>query len=292
MDHTEKHTPGLADVAVVRPGQDTYDERRAGFQLARPHRPELIALPADARQVAAVAEYARRTGLPLAVQRTGHGRTAPTEGGVLLDTGRLRDVRVDPGTRTAWVAAGATWQDVLDAAAPHGLAPPSGSAPSVGAVGYTLAGGLGLLARQYGYAADLVRRMDVVTPPGERVRATPEHRAELFWALRGGGGLGTVTGMEIELLPVARVWGGRLVYGERDLPGVLAAYPEWTDGLPEGFGSSLAIAVQPDLPAVPEELRGRYTVQLGVVWNGSAAAGERLLAPLREDAEPLADTSG
>jgi FAD/FMN-containing dehydrogenase len=131
---------------VYRPGDDGYDEERTGYQLLDPHRPQVIVAAAGAQDVRTAVEYAAEHRIPLAVQATGHGLRAATEG-VLISTRRMTEVTVDPSARTAWVAAGATWAHVIAAAAPHGLAPLSGSFPGVGAVSYTLGGGLGLLAR-------------------------------------------------------------------------------------------------------------------------------------------------
>src|SRR5205807_4789729 len=120
----------------------------------------------DAADVQAAVEFAGAHRMPVAVQATGHGLSVAAEGGVLISTRRMAGVRVDAGARSAWIEAGVRWGQVIEAAAPHGLAPLNGSAPHVGAVGYTLAGGVAVLARRYGYAADHVRSMDVVTADG------------------------------------------------------------------------------------------------------------------------------
>src|SRR5882757_2701911 len=145
---------GQTKGAVLRPGDTGYDNARAGFQAAYRHRPSVIVRATDAADVQAAVQYAAALELPVAVQSTGHGLTVPAEDGVLVDTSAMAEVRVDPGARTAWIAAGTRWGQVVDEAARHGLAPLSGSSPDVGAIGYTVGGGLGVLARQYGYAAD------------------------------------------------------------------------------------------------------------------------------------------
>jgi FAD/FMN-containing dehydrogenase len=121
------------------------------------------------------------------VQGTGHALlSVAAEGGVLITTRRMRGVRVDAEARTAWVEAGVRWEQVIHEAAPYGLAPLSGSAPHVGAGSYTLGGGLGLLSRRYGYAADHVRSIDVVTADARLHHVTAESDPDLFRALRGG----------------------------------------------------------------------------------------------------------
>ena len=128
------------------------------------------------------------------------------DGGLLLKTTALTASTIDPERRVARVAAGTLWSDVIAAAAPHGLAPLSGSSQTVGVVGYTLGGGTGWLSRKYGYAADSVLRAAVVTADGELVTASADEHPDLFWALRGGGGnFGVVTELEFRLYPVERL---------------------------------------------------------------------------------------
>jgi FAD/FMN-containing dehydrogenase len=153
-----------------------------------------------------------KRGLRVAPQGTGHNATAiaSLDRTVLVKTSRMRQVVVDPSTRTARIGAGALWEDVVTAAHEHGLAALSGSSPDVGAVGYTLGGGVSWLARTYGLSCNNVRSIDVVTADGRLVQAGPDNEPELFWALRGGGGsFGIVTGMELALFPIAEVFAAR-----------------------------------------------------------------------------------
>lgn len=171
---------------------------------------------------------------------------------------------------------------MIEAAAPHGLAPLNGSSPSVGAVSYTLGGGLGILAREFGYAADQVRSLEVVTADGTARRVTPEREPELFWALRGGGHrLGVVTGLEIGLVAVERLYGGSIAFDGASAAEVVRGYLEWTRTVPDALTSSPAALLHPYMPQLPQELRGRYVISLRVAFTGSVAEGERLVAPLR-----------
>ncbi|MGX1973857.1 FAD-binding oxidoreductase [Streptomyces kronopolitis] len=267
---------------VLAPGDEGYDAERSGFQLAYRHRPAVIVGAESAEDVVAAVRFARDHGLPVAVQATGHGLSAATDGGLLISTRRMAEVTVDPAARTVRVAAGAVWGQVVAAAAPHGLAPLNGSSPGVGVISYTLGGGVGILARTYGYAADLVRSVDLVTADGRLRQLTADRDPELFGALLGGGhGLGVVTAMECALVPVARVYGGQLVFGGAQLDAVLAAYPDWAATLPDELTSSLALLAYPDLPQLPEQLRGRHLAHVRIAFTGGAAEGERLVAPLR-----------
>lgn len=264
-----------------------------GYQTGFAIRPDLVVEAAGAEDVRTAVSRAARDGLRVGVHATGHGLAGPVEGGVLIVTRAMDSVLVDPVRRTARIGAGVTWGQVIEAAAPHGLAPLNGSSPGVGAVSYTLGGGLGVLAREFGYAADLVRSFDVVTGDGVLRHVTAEDEPGLFWGLRGGGHrLGVVTGMETALVPVARLYGGSLVFdgdGEAGA-GVLRRYLEWTRTVPVALTSSAGALVYPDLPQVPRELRGRYVISVRVAYTGSAAEGERLVAPLRGIGPALADS--
>ncbi|ASU80113.1 FAD-binding oxidoreductase [Actinopolyspora erythraea] len=287
LDALRRHVRGRA----ITPGGSGYDGSTTGFQLLDPHRPDVVVEAADESDVRAAVEFATHSGTRLAVQATGHGRGAALRGGVLLDTHRMSGVRVDPKARTAWVEAGADWQRVIEAAAPHGLAPPSGSFPGVGAVSYALGGGVGLLARRHGFVADHVRRLDVVTPDGTHRRVSAYEEPELFWGVRGGGGnFGVVTGMEIALLPVRRIYGGGLFFDLARVPEVLRAWRDWTGTVPEEMTSAATMLPYPDVAGVPEALRGRHVAQLQFSYLGSAEEGERLVEPLRGLGAPLRDT--
>jgi FAD/FMN-containing dehydrogenase len=278
---------------LFRPGDSGFDEECVGYQVAHPHRPDLVIGAVTEGDVQAAVQYAADHGLPVAVQTSGHGRGVPLDGGVLISTRRMDGVHIDPVTRTARVAAGTRGARVVAAAAEHGLAPPSGSSPEVGVVGYTLGGGIGVLARQLGWASDRVRSIDLVTADGRLRHVTADSDPDLFRVLRGTGtGLGVVTAMEIELAPVSRIYGGALSVDGPHVPALLAAYREWTADLPEELTSSIGMLPYPDLPMVPEHLRGRYVAQVRIAYTGPAAEGERLVAPLRAAVPLLADTLG
>ncbi|MDN3359885.1 FAD-binding oxidoreductase [Actinomadura sp. DC4] len=276
---------------VLRPGDDGYDEERGGFQTARRHRPAVIAGATGADDVRAAVAYAAARGLPVAVQATGHGLSVPADGGVLISTRRMTGVRVDAASRTAWIEAGTRWDEVVRAVTPYGLAPLNGSAPHTGAIGYTLGGGLGLLSRRYGYAADHVREIDVVTADARLRHVTAESEPDLFWALRGGrDNFGVVTGLRIGLVPVTRLYGGGLFFPRDLAAGALVAFAEWTRALPEETTASVGMIPYPDVPGVPEPLRGRHVTHVRVAHLGDAASGERLVAPLRAVGPRLLDT--
>lgn len=250
-----------------------------------------MALPETVDDVVAAVDYARTLGLRVAVQGTGHGaRHDLLDGTLLINTARMTGVAIDPEARVARVAAGAIWIDVVEAAVEHGLTALHGSAPGVGVVGYSLGGGIGWLARKYGLSASSVLSAEVVTAQGDVVRADPETNADLFWALKGGGGsFGVVTQVEIALYPVAEAYAGWLIWPTARAGDVLGAWAEWTRDAPEEVTSVGRLLQLPPIPDLPELLRGRQVVVVEAAYLGDEASGRELLRPLLA-LEPEIDT--
>jgi FAD/FMN-containing dehydrogenase len=277
--------------SVLVPGDADYDAERGGFQLYGQHTPLAVVCAASAADVREAVEFASAHALPVAVQGTGHGPAFPALEGVLIGTRRMNNVVIDDIARSARISAGARWKEVIEAAARHGLAPLSGAAPHVGATGYTLGGGLGLLARRYGYAADHVRSLEVVTADGRLRRVAADREPDLFWALRGGrDNFGIVTTMEVDLFPVTSLYGGGLYFPEDRAERVAVGYLDWTRAVPDEMTSSIAAVPFPDVQAVPEPLRGRHVLHVRIAYLGTARSGEQLLRPLRALGTPLMDT--
>ncbi|MFF2557056.1 FAD-binding oxidoreductase [Nocardia sp. NPDC058058] len=290
MTKTAHHRNELPSTtgAVLLPEDDDYRAEIEGFQTAYTHRPAVVVAAVHAEDVRAAVEYAARHGLPIAVQATGHGLAAPADGGVLITTRRMKDIRIDAAARTARVAAGVQAGELIAAAAAHGLAPLNGSSNSVGVVGYTLGGGLGLLAREFGYAADHVRVIEIVTADGRLRRLAPGD--ELFGAVLGtGGNFGVVTALELELLPVTTVYGGQLQFDAPLVPQALEAWRLWTTDLADQLTSAFGMMTMPDIPQFPAHLRGRYLATINIAYTGSEADGEHLVAPLRAIGERFTD---
>ncbi|MET8200863.1 FAD-binding oxidoreductase [Micromonospora taraxaci] len=275
---------------VLLPGDERYDVECASYNLAIAQQPALVVGATNAADVQAAVRFAADQGLPVAVLATGHS-ALPSAGALLITTRRMDTVVVDVAARTVRIEAGVRWQQVVDAAAEHGLAPLSGAAPTVGAVGYTLGGGLSPIGRTFGFAADHVHLIDVVTADGELRTVTPTDEPELFWALRGGkGNFGVVTAMEVALFPVSRIYGGGLFFPGERAADVLKAWGRWTAGVPDELTSSVALLRLPPVPEVPEPLRGRLVAHIRIAYVGTADDGERLIAPLRAIAPTLVDS--
>ncbi len=275
-------------IDVIRPGDPGYDDHRTGFQTFRPLRPDLIATPSDTEELTATVRYARDQGLPIAVQATGHGTPGRTDGGLLINTSRLTGVEVDPERRTAWVAAGTRWDEVVAATAAHGLAGLAGNARSVGVISYALGGGIGPIARRYGFAADHVHRVELITADGERTMITADSDPDLFWAVRGGGGnFGVVAGIEIGLFEQPQLYGGSLFFDTPLLQSGLEAWRVWLDTVPDEVTSTAVMVPLPDLPVLPPPLRGRHVLSIRATSTGPADEAEELFRPLRAIGEPL-----
>src|SRR6185437_5388485 len=245
------------------PGGAGYDLARRGHNLAIDHHPAMIVEASGPADVMAAVTYAARHGLPVAVLSTGHGASLAADGAVLITTRRMQGVRIDPFAAVARIEAGVVWSRVVHEAAPFGLAPLSGSAPEIGAVGYTLGGGLGLLGRAFGYSADHVRSIDLVTANGTLRTATAQQYTDLFWALRGGkGNFGVVTSMEIGLFGVSRLFGGGLYLPGSSARPALHAYRRWVRDVPDAMTSSFALTRFPWDAEIPPPLRGPYQDRL------------------------------
>jgi FAD/FMN-containing dehydrogenase len=261
--------------SVLTPDHPDYEQVRRGWNLSINHHPALILIPQNAQDVAAGIRFAREAGLAVAVQTTGHGIQRPADDSLLIVTSRMTGVEVNAEPRTARVEGGAVWQQVLDKATPHGLAPLLGSSPHVGVVGYTLGGGIGWLARRHGLAADSVRSIDLVTADGILRHTSTTENSDLFWALRGGGGnFGVVTALEFGLYPVATVYGGSLIYPPEVAADALRFFRDWVKTAPDELTSSITIMKFPTIPQLPEAMRGKIQVILRAAFTGDAAEGE------------------
>jgi FAD/FMN-containing dehydrogenase len=281
--------------ALLRPGEGGYEEARAAWNLNARQSPAVVVLAEDAEDVLFAVRFARDAGLGVGVMATGHGVGVPADGGVLINTSRMRGVSVDPVLRTARVEAGALWGDVIPAAHAHGLATLAGSAPHVGVVGYTMGGGFGWLGRRYGLNSASVTEAQVVTASGESLRVRRDENEDLLWGLKGGGGnFGIVTSLEFRLYPLATVYGGNVFYPVERAGEVLNTYARWSASLPDEVTTAVAIMNIPPLPRLPEALRGRSVVVVkGAYPRENPADGEDMFRTVREGfGGPIMDTFG
>lgn len=270
---------------VVLPSDAAYDEARTGFVLSADLRPDLVALPETAADVAAIVDFARDAGLKVVPQGTGHNShplASDLSGTILLKTSRMRGVTIDAERRVARAEAGAWWIDVTTAAAEHGLVALAGSSPDVGVVGYTLGGGASWMVRKHGLGANHVVAIEVVTADGTLRRVDATHEPDLFWALRGGGGsFGVVTAIELELFAEPELYAGFMLFPVERASEVLKTWRAVTRTLPEAATSIGSILHVPDMPEIPDFVRARSFVRVEMVFTGSEADGAALIAPVR-----------
>jgi FAD/FMN-containing dehydrogenase len=235
-----------------------------------------------AADVQRTVDAARDHGIELAVRSGGHSYAghSTSAGGIVLDLRDMNAVTVDAATRTAWVETGATSRDVTTATAPHGLVVGFGDTGSVGVGGITLGGGVGYLVRKWGLAIDSLLAAEIVTADGLLLSADPETNADLFWAIRGGGGnFGVVTRLRFELHELPAFTGGLMVLPAT--PGVVASFVAAAKAAPEELSTICNVMPAPPLPFLPADLHGRLVVFAMLAFAGDAGAAERAIAPFR-----------
>jgi FAD/FMN-containing dehydrogenase len=275
---------------LIGPSDSEYDEARKLFNAMIDKKPALVARCANPDDVAAVIGFARRHDLPLAVSGGAHngGGLGSVDDGVVANLSLLKEVTVDPDNRTVRVGGGCTWGDVDKATHPHGLAVPTGIISTTGVGGLTLGGGHGHLTRGYGLTIDNLHSADVVLADGQLVRASEDENADLFWAIRGGGGnFGVVTTFEFRAHPVSTVTGGPTFWDIGEAENILRTYREFLPAAPRKLTGFFAFHFVPPAPPFPEELHMRKIC--GIVWcyDGSAEDAAKEMAPMLEVAEPV-----
>jgi FAD/FMN-containing dehydrogenase len=281
---------------VLTPGDGEYGPAREMWNALFDARPAAVVRCAGPKDVAAAVVAANRAGGRLSVKSTGHsyaGRSV-CEGGLVVDVSGMDAVHVDAEARTARVGPGARWAAVDAAAQAHGLATTGATVSTVGVTGYTLGGGTGHLARALGLGLDNLRAAEVVLASGERVRASEGENADLFWALRGGGGnFGVVTGLELALHPVGpEVAAGQIVYPMAEAAAVLRHWRDVMAGAPDGLQCYPFFLRVPPVDPFPEALHGATALDFVVSYAGPVEEGLAAIDALRGAAEPALDLVG
>ena len=281
----------VLDGTLLQPGDETWDAARLGWSSYVDQQPRAVVHAVSVADVQATVRFAAEAGLTVTAQPRGHGASHALDGAILLRTGALDDLDVDPDDATAHVGAGVSWGRVQAALDGTGLTGLAGSNGGVTVVGYLLGGGLSWFGRAYGVGARCLRAADVVDANGEVRRVDAETDPDLLWALRGGGGdFGIVTSVEIDLFPAPQIFGGRVVVPGEAAPEVFGAYTEVTRTAPEELSVWLSRMHVPDVPQMPEEIRGRTLVQVDAVFLGDPEAGSAYLEPFRTVAPVLRET--
>lgn len=280
---------------IATPADADWDQARMAWNLAVDQQPSAVALVESADDVVRVVRFAAENGLRVTSQGSGHGAASLRipEDTILVKTERMRGIEVDAGAQTARVEAGVLSLELVEAAAAHGLSSLPGSSPDVCVTGFTLGGGLSWLGRRYGFACNRLRAVELVTADGEARTVDAENEPDLFWALRGGGGdYGVVTALRVSLVPLADIYAGALLFPAEVGADGVRAYRDWAASVSDDVTSIVRFLRPPDIPDVPEFLRGKAVLTIDAACIGDQAAGEAAIAPLREIGEPILDTFG
>ncbi|MFC7724693.1 FAD-binding oxidoreductase [Nocardioides sp. GCM10028917] len=272
-----------------------YDDARRVYNAMIDRRPAVIVRPANTGDVMTAVRFAAENDLTIAVRGGSHSVPGfgTADDALVVDLSTMRGVRVDPLTQTARVEGGATWGDLNAAAYPFGLATTGGIISTTGVGGLTLGGGIGYLTRGLGLSCDNLLAADVVTADGSFHVASDKEDADLFWAIRGGGGnFGVITSFEFRMSPVKDIYGGPMFF-ELDAAGdLLRFYREFIADAPEELGCFPAYQIAPPLPFIPEDRHGEPFIAMVTCWAGDPDAGEKALQPIRDVAPRVAEHVG
>src|SRR5215217_963465 len=276
---------------LIRSENDGYDEARTVFYGGFDRYPAAIVQAEDATDVSRVVALARESNLELAVKSGGHRLAAHgvSEGGIVLDLSKMKNLEIDVEGRTAWAQTGLTAGEYTAAAGAHGLATGFGDTRSVEIGGITLGGGVGYLVRKHGLTIDDLLAAEVVTADGELLRADAKSHPDLFWAIRGGGGnFGVATRFQFRLHEVDEIVGGMLILPAT--PEVIASFVTEAEAAPEELSTIANVMTAPPMPFLPAEVHGQLVIMAMLVYAGEEVeAGQRAVAPFRALAEPIVD---
>ncbi len=280
---------------VLTDGDAGYDDARRVNNAMHDRRPRVVVRCENAGDVMAAVDFARSNELDLAVRGGGHSVPGfgTVDDGVVVDLSGMRNVRVNPVSRTARAGGGATWGDFNAATHAFGLASTGGIISTTGVGGLTLGGGIGYLDRGLGLACDNLISADVVTADGQFLIASEKENDDLFWALRGGGGnFGVVTALEFKLAPVSTIYGGPMLFEMEDAAAVLAGFRDMIGDAPEQLGGFPAFQIAPPLPFIPEDRHGDTFALIVGCWAGDPDRGETEISRFREFAPVVAEHVG
>lgn len=272
---------------------DGYEQARKVWNGHYDRRPALIARCQGVADVRAALRFGRERGLEIAVRGGSHSAQGygTWDDALVIDLSPMKAIEVDPLAQTVRAQGGVTWAEFDRATQEHGLAVTGGRFSTTGIAGLTLGSGSGWLERRCGLTADNLLEAEVVCADGSVVRASSEENPDLFWGLRGGGGnFGIVTSFTYRLHQIGpMVYGGLMVSLPDRAPAVLQFLNEYMADAPEDLGCGAAFLSAPPEPFVPEEMHFAPVFGLVICWSGDADEGERVIAPIREVAQPVMD---
>jgi FAD/FMN-containing dehydrogenase len=278
---------------VIGPQDPSYDMARRIWNGSIDQHPAVIMCCLGVSDVIAAVKFGRASGLPVAVRSGGHSfpGLSVADGALVIDLSLMKGVRVDPDRRTVRVQAGVLLGDLDRETQAFGLAVPSGIVTHTGVAGLTLGGGIGWIMRKHGLSIDQLISVDLVTAQGEFMQASAERNADLFWAVRGGGGnFGIITEFEFGCVPLGpQVIAGPVFWPMTQAPEVLRFYRDWIAEAPDELMTIVINRKAPPLPFVPSELHGKPVVVVASCWAGDIEEGERFIRPLKAFGSPVLD---
>jgi FAD/FMN-containing dehydrogenase len=283
--HIEKFRTDIKG-EIVLPEEPNYDQVRQIWNAMIDRHPALIVRCANSDDVQHAIAFASDNKLDLSIRGAGHNiaGNAICENGLMIDLSALRNIRVDAGMKRAFVDPGCTLRDFDAAVQAHRLATPVGINSTTGIAGLTVGGGFGWLTRKYGLTIDNLISAEVVTSNGKKSQTNEKDNADLFWAIRGGGGnFGVVTRFEFGLHPVGpEILAGLMVFQFDQAKQVLRRYREFMESAPEELNIWIVLRQAPPLPFLPEAVHGKEIVALAIFYAGDIATGQKLIEPLSD----------
>lgn len=281
---------------IVTAHDGSYDSLRSVWNGLIDKKPGALIPCTGLADVMAAVRFAGDHGLSVLVRGGGHNVAGAclADNGLTLDLSPMRQVQVDPQRRTALVQGGARLGDLDHETQAFGLAAPMGVVSATGVAGLTLHGGIGWLLRKHGLSIDNLLAVEIVTADGELKKADSSRNADLFWAVRGGGGnFGVVTAFEFQLHPVGpRVWMSAPIYPLERAPEVMPVFRDYLAQAPDDLMGLGVFWSAPEAPEVPRKWHGAPVVILMSCYSGPFEKGEAAIAPLRRIGGAIADLSG
>jgi FAD/FMN-containing dehydrogenase len=280
---------------LIQPGDPGYDAARKVYNAMIDRHPRLVVRPTGVADVIAGVNFARDHGLAVAIRGGGHNvsGSGTCDDCLVLDLSRMKGIRVDPAKRTVRAEGGCTWGELNHATHAFGMATPGGIISTTGVGGLSLGGGIGYLTRKYGLTIDNIISADVVTADGRFLTASSAENADLFWALRGGGGnFGVVTSLEFRLHPVSTVFAGPILWSLERGREALHLYRDFMASAPDDVNAFFAYLIVPPGPPFPEHLHNKTVTGVVTSYTGPLDKAEAAFKPLRDFGPPLFSLMG
>jgi hypothetical protein len=275
---------------IIIPDDADYEKTRKVFAGGIDKKPKMIVRVADAIDVQKTITFAKENNLELAVRSGGHSALGlcSVDDGVVIDLRDMKKLEINQQEKTAWAETGLTASEVTTELDKHNFVLGFGDTGSVGIGGITLGGGSGFLVRKFGLTIDNLLAAEIVTAEGKILQTDKDNYPDLFWAIRGGGGnFGVVTKFKYKLHELRECYGGLLF-----LPAtadVIAGYAKIAHDAPDELSTIINIMPTPPMPFVPAEYHGKLSIMALIMYAGDPKEGEKVIAPIRALAKPVAD---